>query len=112
MIETTEEHSQYSSVGVPRRLKGCQQNRAIHVVRSLVEKIVTSVQKGDNNKQTQYPQSMSGQRRKLSLLKIMQHKGLLDVHCCSLFIVSRSSFSLDFLAGYTVSGCYEVTMFK
>ena len=32
-------------------------------------------------------------------------------HCCSLFSVSHSSFSLDLLAGlHWVSGCYEVTM--
>ena len=65
-------------------------------------------------KQIQFPQGISGQRRKLCLLKKLLRKSLpsfLDVlHCCSLFVVSRSSVSLDILADYTVSGCYEVIM--
>ena len=55
----------------------------------------------------------SGQLGKLCLLKKMLRKSLpsyLDVlHCCSLFNVLRFSFSLNLLAGYTVSG-YDVTM--
>jgi hypothetical protein len=66
-----------------------------------------------HNKQTQYPWGITGQQRKLCLLKKMLGKSFtpfLDIlHCCSLFIVLRSSFSLDLLAGYSVSGCYEVT---
>ena len=51
----------------------------------------TSVGQGDNNKHTHYPQGISGQRRKLRLLKKMSRKSLLSflevLHCCSLFIV-------------------------
>ena len=65
------------------------------------------------NKQTQYPQAISGQRRYLCLLEKMSHKSLpsfFDIlHCCLLFNVSRSS-SLIVLAGYPVSHCYDVAM--
>ena len=47
----------------------------------------------------------------LGLMKKMLLKSLAsfldDLRCCSLFNVTHSSFSL---AGYTVSGCYVVTM--
>ena len=47
----------------------------------------------------------------LGLMKKMLLKSLAsfldDIRCCSLFNVTHSSFSL---AGYTVSGCYVVTM--
>ena len=52
------------------------------------------VQKGDNNKQIQYAQDISGQCE--SFRKSLP--SFLDVlHCCS-------------LAGYTVSSCNEITM--
>ena len=83
--------SQYSSVGVLRRLKGCQQVWATDALRWSIDSIVTSVRQADNKKQTQYLQGISGQRRKLSLLKKMTRKCLtsfLDVlHCRSWFIV-------------------------
>ena len=68
---------------------------------------------GDNNKQTQYPQGISEQRRKLCLLKknVQKFAVLLERPPLLLFVnCAHSSFSLDFSAGHTVSGCYDVTM--
>ena len=69
---------QYSSVGVLRRLKECQQVWATHAVYWLDDRIVTSVRQGDNNKQTQYPRGISGQMWKLCLLKKMSRLGFIS----------------------------------
>ena len=56
---------------------------------------------------------ISGQRRKLRLLKKMLRKSLpsfLDVLQLLFVYCAHSSSSLDLLASYTVSGCYEITM--
>ena len=65
---------QYYSVGVLRHLKGCRQVWATNAIHWLVNRIVPSVWQVDNNKQTQYPQGISGQWWKLCLLKKMLHK--------------------------------------
>ena len=89
-----------------------RQVRATHAVCWLVDRIVTSRRHGDNNKHiTQYAQVISGQRWKLCSLKKMSRKGLtsnLDVlHCCSLFNVSLSYFSLEY---YGVTETYRWTL--
>ena len=74
----------------------------------------TSVRQGDKNKQTHYPWGISGKRRKLSLFKLnvaLKFAVLLGRPTLLLFVhCARSSFSLDLLAGFTVWGCYEVSL--
>ena len=109
--------SQCSSVGVPRGLKGAKKFEGRHtpsVDYSKESSLLCNRGKIINKHSRAYPQGISGPQRKLRLLKKMSRKSLssfLDIlHRCSLFDVSRSSFLLDFLAGYTLLGCYEVTM--
>ena len=72
-------------------LKGSWPFWATQAIHWLVDRIIPVMRQEDNNKQTQYPPGISGQRRKLLLLKKMSPKSLpsfLDVlHCCSLLIV-------------------------
>ena len=81
--------SQYSSVWVLRHLKGCRQDCS------------------SNDWSTVSSESSARYSKKITRKSLTS---VLDVlHCCS-FILLRSSFSLDFIAGYTVTGCYEVPM--
>ena len=70
------------------------------------------MQQGDNNKQTQYPQGISGQPKAYFIEENVAQN--FDVLLELSYIVSLSLcaffFSLDLLAGFTVSGCYEITM--
>ena len=69
-------------------------------IRCPFDRIGTSVRQGDNNKHTHTV--AAGYFWTTVFLDVLQ---LLFVYC------ARSSFALDLLAGYTVSGCYEITMF-
>ena len=61
------------------------------------------------------PDCISGQRQKIYLFikKIIEENVAQKFVRCSMLLLfvycTRSSFSLDLLAGYTVSGCYEIT---
>ena len=74
------------------KLCRCQRSKSCGTFCWLVDRIVSSMRQGDNKKQTQYSQGISGQRRKLCLLKKMLRKTLpsfLDVlHCCSCCLIA------------------------
>jgi hypothetical protein len=83
---------QYSSVGLLRQI------RATHALRWLVDRIVTSGRRGDKNKQTVASRYYSLQRtcpiKRLHSWGGRGAEGAWWIHC-----------------GYTVSRCYDVTMF-
>ena len=71
----------------------------------------TSVRQGDNNEPTHYPRD-SEKRAKTEKKKknVAQRFAVLLGRPTMLLVHCARSFSLDLLAGYTVWGCYEVTM--
>ena len=90
--------SKYSSIVVLRRLKGCQRVRATHTACWLVDRITLPCDKGGNTKQTHYPQGISGQWRKLSLLKKMLHKSLPSSYNVTLCSLCTFLFFLGFIS--------------
>ena len=81
---------QRCGMGLPPYSSRSTQVWTTHTICWLVNRICTSVRQGENNKPPQYPQGISGQWRKLGLMKKMSKSlmSFLDVlRCCSLFIV-------------------------